>query len=60
MLVIDRIEVVGFDELQEVRKFDRDAAVMLEKDAQAGNEVVDVGNMGQNIVAHDEIGLPPV
>jgi hypothetical protein len=58
MLVIDGVELLFGHEPQQVREFHRDHAARLESDLHAGDEIVDVGNVGEHVVAQQEIGLP--
>ena len=47
---------VVFDEAHQVRKLERDRSAGLEHDREAAREVIDIGHMGVDIVADDEIG----
>ena len=53
MFVIDGVELRSFDEPHHVGKFQRDGAVGLEHCLQPPGEVVDVGDVGVNVVAGD-------
>jgi hypothetical protein len=57
VLVVDSIEFGVFDEIDAVRKFEDDAAFGLEERFQAGDEVIGIGGMGEDIVAKDEVGF---
>ena len=58
MLVVDRVELVLAQQAQQVRELERRHAVGLEQRREAGDEVVDVGNVGQDVVGGDEVDLP--
>ena len=57
VLVIDGVELVEFDEFQEMGKLHRQHPLGLQCKLQAGDEVVDVGDVGENVVADQEVGL---
>src|ERR1700694_120811 len=57
MLVIDRIEFGALDKTQQMRKFQRERAAWFEKFAQPCDEVVQCGNVRQDVVGYDEVGL---
>ena len=54
--MVDRVELVPLHEADEVRELQRHDAVRLEQDLQARDEVVEVGHLGQHVVADDEVG----
>ena len=56
MLVIDGVELRLLDQPEQVREFERDHAAGLERGLQPADEIVDVGNMGEDVVAADEVG----
>ena len=55
--MVDRIELVVLDQTLQMRKFERNDAFGLQKQADAGHEVVEIGNLGQHVIADDEIRL---
>src|SRR6266436_4412187 len=57
MFVIDRIELTPFHQPQEMRDFNRDNSARLQQQFQSANEIIEVGNMCQNIVRNDKIRL---
>src|SRR5437899_4853245 len=57
VLVVDGVEFGMFDEIDGVRKFEDDTAFWLEECFQAGDEVVGVWSMGEDVVAEDEVGF---
>ena len=57
MFVINCVELNLFHQLNKVWKLHGDDAVGLEGDFHPGHEVVQVGNMGQHVVADDQICL---
>ena len=52
VLVIDRVELGFFDEPQQVRELDADHTLLRENDREAADEVVDVRDVRQHVVAH--------
>ena len=52
MLVIDGVELVALDQPHEVRKFHGQRAGGLEQQRQAGDEIVEVGHVGEHVVAN--------
>ena len=54
MLVIDGVELVLGQESQEMRHLDREQAIRIEELREPGNEVVDVGDLGEGVVAGDQ------
>jgi hypothetical protein len=56
VLVIDRVELRLLHQAQQVRELDRDRARRRQRLAQATDEVVDVGHVGQHVVAEDQVG----
>ena len=57
MLVVDRVELRVLDEAHQVRKFERDRPTGFQRGLESRREVVDVGHVGIDIVADDQIGL---
>src|SRR4029077_7754832 len=55
MLVINGVELGVGDESLERRKFKCDDALGLEQQAHASHEVVEIGYLGENIVANDQV-----
>ena len=56
VLVVDRVELVLFDESREVRELHRDHTVGLQQQLDAGDEVVEVGDLGQHVVPDHQVG----
>jgi hypothetical protein len=56
VLVIDRVEVIRFDHAEQMRKLQRDHAVIGEQDFQARRKIVDVRQMGKHVVACENVG----
>ena len=56
--MVGGIELILGDHSQQVRKLERRHAAGLEQHGEAGNEVVDVGHVGQYVVCRDQIDLP--
>ena len=48
----------SLDQPLQMRKFERDHAFGLQEHAHAGDEVVEVRNLRQHVVADDEVGFP--
>src|SRR5262245_4032581 len=57
MLVIDSVELVFGHQPLKVRKLQRDGACRLEQLPHASDEIIDVGNLRQHIVGHDQVRL---
>src|SRR5215470_11948792 len=56
MLMVDRVELISFDQALEVRELQRDHAVALEEQRHSGDKVIEIGNLGKDIVADDKVG----
>ena len=57
--MVDRVELVLRDQALDVRELQRDDAFRFEKDGHASDEVVEVRNLREHVVADDEVGLDP-
>ena len=55
--MVDRIELVFLDQTLQMRKFECYDTFWLQKQANAGHEVVEIGNLRQHVVADDQIRL---
>ena len=53
MLMIDRVELVLFDQSLEVRKLKRDDALRRQHERHPGSEIIQVRDLSQHIVADD-------
>ena len=60
MLVIDRIELHAFHQAQKVREFDREHALRLQQYLEATNEVVQLGNVREDVVRNDQVCGKPL
>src|SRR5881296_4629866 len=60
MLMVNRVELVLLDEPHEVREFDGDGAKRLQQDLEAGDEVIEVVHLGEDVFPQQEIGLLPL
>ena len=58
VLVIDGVELVLVDEPQHVGELERDHPVWSQDQGHAGDEVVDIRNLSQHVVAEQEVGPP--
>ncbi len=58
--MVDRVELVLVHQPPEMRELHRDRAGRLQEDAEAVHEAVQIGNVGEDVVPDDEVGLPPV
>ena len=58
MLVIDRIELIFLYQLQQMRELESSDAGRIEQHREAGDEIVNVGHMGENVVGRHQIGAP--
>ena len=56
VLVIDGVEFGLGNHLGGVREFENDAAFGREQCFEAGNEIVDVGRVGEDVVGKNEVG----
>src|ERR1700737_2676115 len=56
MLVVDRVELAASHQLEKMRNFDRDHAVIAQQDGHPCDEVVEIGNVRQDVVSDDQIG----
>src|SRR3954470_12901616 len=56
MLVINRIELALGAQTHQMRKFHGDNALLGQQYLQSFDEIVQVGNMGEDVVANQEIG----
>ena len=55
VLVIDRVELVLGDQPLEMRDFDRDNALRAEEEGHAGDEVVELRHLRQNVVGGNQV-----
>src|ERR1700691_532332 len=55
MLMVDRVELPFRDEVKKVGEFDCDGAAGFEQELDPGDEAVEVGNMRQHVIGHDQI-----
>ena len=55
--MIYRVELRMFDQAHEVWKFERNGPAALEGGAERQGEVIDIRNMREDVVAHDEVRL---
>ncbi len=60
VLVVDRVELDLFEQVEHVGELDGRDSLGLEHEADALDEVVEVGHVGQHVVADHEIGSHPV
>src|SRR3981189_388442 len=56
MLVVDRVELIAFDQAGQVGELQRDRSVPGEHQTDATDKVVQIGYLGQDVVANDQIG----
>src|SRR5208282_2166644 len=56
MLVVNRIELIEFNQAKQVRKFKREDPFWLQQDLQAFHKVVEVGHLREDVVADNEVG----
>ena len=57
VLMVDRVKLVVFEETKQVGEFSGDDACWFEKGFDAGDEVVDVGDVGEDVIGDDEVSL---
>ena len=53
--MVDRVELALFDEPDQVREFEGQHTLVREDPCQAGSEVVEVGDVGEDVVAHEQV-----
>src|ERR1035437_4564279 len=58
VLVVDRVRLSSLDQIHQVGKLERGDPVGLQQDGKAGGKIIDVRNMGEDIVGGHEVGLP--
>ena len=58
--MVDGVELVLLDQADQMREFERDDTLRLQEDLHAGDEVVEIRNLRQHVVADDQIGLDPL
>src|SRR6185369_1786336 len=56
MFVIDRVELDTLDHPQDVRNFDREYSRRFEKRMQGTDEVVEIGNVCEDVVCDHKVG----
>src|SRR5688572_26344535 len=57
MLVVNRVELVSFDEPLEMGKFHRNDTAGLEENFHPCDEIIQVGNMREHVIAKQQISL---
>ena len=55
MFMVDCIKLNPFNQIEKMWKLERDRTLRLQENIKAGNEVMDVRNMGKHICRVDEI-----
>ncbi len=56
VFVINRVKLVELDQLQQVRKFQRENAVGLQQDLQSFDKVIQVWDLCQYVIAQNQVG----
>ena len=56
MLVINRVKLILLDQAKQMRKLKRKYAIRLESHLQSFHKIVQIRNLGKNIVSQDQIG----
>src|SRR5688572_13972654 len=56
VFVVNRIELVLFDEPHQMRKFQSDDAGGMEQQLQSRYESIQIGYVSKNVVTHNEVG----
>src|SRR5258708_9367657 len=56
MLMVNRVDLALGAQTHQMREFNRDNASVVQQYLQSFDEIVQVGNVGQDVVANDEIG----
>ena len=57
MLMVDRVELVLFHQPQQVRELESENSSGLSKNLHSCNEVAKIGNLGKDIITHQQIRL---
>ena len=57
VLVVDGIELAMIDEFPHIRVLDSDETIILEEMRHPGHEAIQIGDVGENVVGDDDIGL---
>ena len=57
MFVVDRVELAKFDQLHQVREFQRNGSAGLQRKLQSASKVIDVGHVRVHVIARDQVGL---
>jgi hypothetical protein len=60
VFVVDGVELVLLDELLQVRELDRDDALGPEQRGDARDKAVQIGHLGEDVVADDQVGHGPL
>ena len=60
VLVVDRVVLEVLDQLREVRELERRCPSRPEQRSHAGDEVVDIGHLGENVVSENKVGVAPL
>src|SRR5262249_16963020 len=60
VLVIDGVELILVHQLEQMRKLHRDDAARSQQTAHPGDEIVDVGNVREDVVAEQKVRLAVV
>src|SRR6266536_2734141 len=58
VLVVDGVELVALEQPGQVRELDGGDAAGREQDPHPGHEVVEVGDLGQDVVGDQQVGAP--
>ncbi len=57
MLVVDGVELIVLHQFQQMRKLHGDDAALAQKKLHAGDEVVQIGDMRQHVIAEQQVRL---
>src|SRR5258706_15761514 len=57
MFVVNRIELIAFHQSLQMREFERNQTIGLEELHHPRYEVIEIWNLGEDIIADDEIGV---
>src|SRR6185436_4801316 len=55
VFVVDGVELVSLDEPQQMGKFHRDDAAIAQEDLHPTHEIIDVRNMGEDVVSDEQV-----
>ena len=58
--MVDRVKLILFHQPEQMWKLQRQDSLRLQKDLHAGNEITKIGNLGEDVVADQQIRRSPL